>query len=159
MLDSRTKQPLHQKELHRAHTWSYTFTMVSAAQFKAMKNNKRKREVQDNEPDYEEYEPVDQNDTSSSEEESEESDEESILDDDDDEDASAFAGHGSLVKGKGRATGGENSFLDDEEPRPATKQATFKQKTLVLSSRGITHRMRHMMKDIANLLPHSKTGG
>lgn len=35
---------------------------------------------------------------------------------------------------------------------------TFKQKTLILSSRGITHRMRHMMKDIAALLPHSKTG-
>lgn len=128
--------------------------MVSAAQFKAMKNNKRKREVQDNEPDHEEYEPADNNDTSSSEDEedSEESDEGSMSGEDDE-------GNGSLVKGKGRATGGENSFLDDEEPRPSTKHATFKQKTLVLSSRGITHRMRHMMKDIANLLPHSKTGG
>ena len=34
----------------------------------------------------------------------------------------------------------------------------FKQKTLILCSRGITHRMRHMMKDLGALLPHSKTG-
>lgn len=135
--------------------------MVSAAQFKAMKNNKRKREVQSNEPDHEEYEPADNNDTSSSEDEEESDESEGSGSDDEeyDEDASAFVvGKGSLVKGKGRATGGENSFLQDEEARPATKQATFRQKTLILSSRGITHRMRHMMKDIANLLPHSKTG-
>jgi len=31
-----------------------------------------------------------------------------------------------------------------------------KQRTLVLSSRGITHRYRHLMNDIIDLLPHSK---
>lgn len=33
---------------------------------------------------------------------------------------------------------------------------TNKQKTLVLSSRGITHRYRHLMMDILQLLPHSR---
>lgn len=42
--------------------------------------------------------------------------------------------------------------------KAASSTATYKQKTLILSSRGITHRMRHMMKDLAALLPHSKTG-
>ena len=40
----------------------------------------------------------------------------------------------------------------------SAEKAVFKQKTLILSSRGITHRMRHMMKDLAMLLPHSKSG-
>jgi len=31
-----------------------------------------------------------------------------------------------------------------------------KQRVLVLSSRGITHRYRHLMNDIASLLPHCK---
>lgn len=33
---------------------------------------------------------------------------------------------------------------------------TNKQKTLVLSSRGITHRYRHLMMDILQLLPHAR---
>lgn len=139
--------------------------MVSSAQFKAMKSNKRKRVVQDNEPDHEEYEaaPADETSDSSEEDENDESEDESEGSEDEesdfDADASAFSstskGNSSIIKGKGRAAaaaGGENEELSD------TRQATFRQKTLILSSRGITHRMRHMMKDIANLLPHSKTG-
>ena len=33
---------------------------------------------------------------------------------------------------------------------------TNKQKTLVLSSRGITHRYRHLMMDLLQLLPHAR---
>jgi ribosome biogenesis protein BRX1 len=138
--------------------------MAPSALLKAMSNNKRKRVAQNEEPDFEEYEPADQNDTSSSESE-EESDEDSEEEDDseideDDENRSAFASaNGSLsksasAKGKGKARAGENG----EEDITSKQQGTFKSKTLVLSSRGITHRMRHMMKDVASLLPHSKTG-
>lgn len=138
--------------------------MVSSAQFKAMKSNKRKRVVQDNEPDHEEYEaaPADETSDSSEEDEDDESEDESEASEEEsdfDADASAFSstskGNSSIIKGKGRAAAaaGEN-----EESSNTTRQATFRQKTLILSSRGITHRMRHMMKDIANLLPHSKTG-
>lgn len=34
----------------------------------------------------------------------------------------------------------------------------FKQKTLMLSSRGVTHRMRHVMNDLSLLLPNIKKG-
>jgi hypothetical protein len=43
----------------------------------------------------------------------------------------------------------------DEESRDAP---VFKQKVLILSSRGITHRMRHLMNDLAVLMPQSKKG-
>jgi ribosome biogenesis protein BRX1 len=38
------------------------------------------------------------------------------------------------------------------------KKAPYKQRVLVLSSRGITQRQRHLMNDLASLLPHSKKG-
>ena len=34
----------------------------------------------------------------------------------------------------------------------------YKQRVLVLSSRGITQRQRHLMNDMSSLLPHSKKG-
>lgn len=34
-----------------------------------------------------------------------------------------------------------------------------KQRVLMLSSRGVTSRMRHLMKDLECLLPHTKKGG
>ncbi|KAI0340074.1 Brix-domain-containing protein [Trametopsis cervina] len=39
---------------------------------------------------------------------------------------------------------------------PAPKRIRNKQRVLLLSSRGITHRMRHLMTDIETLLPHVK---
>lgn len=123
-----------------------------------MKSNKRKRVTQDSEPDHEEYEPAQGDETSSSEESEDSEEDEDEFESEaegDDEDLDGVNGS-SLAKGKGRASA-ENSFLE-EDAAPATKSNTFRQKTLILSSRGITHRMRHMMKDIANLLPHSKTG-
>ncbi|KIK59535.1 hypothetical protein GYMLUDRAFT_169388 [Collybiopsis luxurians FD-317 M1] len=39
---------------------------------------------------------------------------------------------------------------------PAAKKRKNKQRVLLLSSRGVTHRMRHLMNDIEVLLPHVK---
>ena len=39
---------------------------------------------------------------------------------------------------------------------PAPKRN--KQRVLLLSSRGVTHRMRHLMSDLEALLPHVKKG-
>ena len=41
---------------------------------------------------------------------------------------------------------------------PAPKKKKNKQRVLLLSSRGITHRMRHFMNDLEALLPHVKKG-
>jgi hypothetical protein len=38
------------------------------------------------------------------------------------------------------------------------KKKRNKQRVLLLSSRGITHRMRHLMNDLETLLPHVKKG-
>jgi ribosome biogenesis protein BRX1 len=46
--------------------------------------------------------------------------------------------------------------VDVEEARPARKKN--KQRVLLLSSRGVTHRMRHLMNDLEVLLPHVKKG-
>lgn len=87
----------------------------------------------------------DDEDDEDSEEDDEEDDEESEVDDE--AEMSVFK---DVLggKGKGRALAEQNG----------EKRTVFKQKTLILSSRGITHRMRHMMKDLGALLPHSKTG-
>lgn len=54
----------------------------------------------------------------------------------------------SLVKDLKRKRG------DEETTAPTT--APYKQRVLVLSSRGITQRQRHLMSDLTSLLPHSK---
>lgn len=41
---------------------------------------------------------------------------------------------------------------------PIAKKKKNKQRVLLLSSRGITHRMRHLMNDLEALLPHVKKG-
>jgi ribosome biogenesis protein BRX1 len=47
---------------------------------------------------------------------------------------------------------------DDDAPATAVKKKKNKQRVLLLSSRGITHRMRHLMNDLEALLPHVKKG-
>ncbi|KAJ3822479.1 ribosome biogenesis protein BRX1 [Lentinula raphanica] len=42
------------------------------------------------------------------------------------------------------------------EAVPASKKRKNKQRVLLLSSRGVTHRMRHLMNDLEVLLPHVK---
>lgn len=46
--------------------------------------------------------------------------------------------------------------MDVDETAPKRKKN--KQRVLLLSSRGITHRMRHLMNDLEALLPHVKKG-
>jgi ribosome biogenesis protein BRX1 len=48
---------------------------------------------------------------------------------------------------------GNDEVVSEEVPRKRNKQ-----KVLLLSSRGITSRMRHLMNDLETLLPHSKKG-
>lgn len=47
----------------------------------------------------------------------------------------------------------------DASTAPKEKGEEFRQKTLLLSSRGVTHRMRHIMNDLSALLPQTKKGG
>ena len=63
------------------------------------------------------------------------------------------------AKGKGKRKAEEIMDVDEEETQaPAPKKMKNKQRVLLLSSRGITHRMRHLMNDLEALLPHVKKG-
>jgi len=55
-------------------------------------------------------------------------------------------------KGKRKA----DAMEVDEPSEQAPKRIKNKQRVLMLSSRGITHRMRHLMNDLETLLPHVK---
>ena len=48
--------------------------------------------------------------------------------------------------------------VDEDEPEVQVSKKKNKQRVLLLSSRGITHRMRHLMNDLEALLPHVKKG-
>jgi ribosome biogenesis protein BRX1 len=59
-------------------------------------------------------------------------------------------------KGKRKA-----DYMDvdnDASAEAQVKRKKNKQRVLLLSSRGVTHRMRHLMSDIEALLPHVKKG-
>ena len=59
------------------------------------------------------------------------------------------------ARGKGKRKLGDHVMTDGQsEP----KKLKNKQRVLLLSSRGITHRMRHLMNDLEALLPHVKKG-
>lgn len=51
----------------------------------------------------------------------------------------------------------KSDAMDEDEPEVQSKKKN-KQRVLLLSSRGITHRMRHLMNDLEALLPHVKKG-
>ena len=59
------------------------------------------------------------------------------------------------LKGKRKA---DDMDVDEETHDEPRKRIKNKQRVLLLSSRGITHRMRHFMNDIEALLPHVKKG-
>lgn len=59
------------------------------------------------------------------------------------------------TKGKGKRNA-DDLDVDEEVQQPKRKRN--KQRVLLLSSRGITHRMRHLMNDLEALLPHAKKG-
>ena len=52
----------------------------------------------------------------------------------------------------------EQMEVDEPEVISPKKTKKNKQRVLLLSSRGITHRMRHFMNDLEALLPHVKKG-
>ncbi|KAG6865937.1 hypothetical protein C0991_010438 [Blastosporella zonata] len=56
-------------------------------------------------------------------------------------------------KGKRKA---DDMDVDQDTEVLAPKKKKNKQRVLLLSSRGITHRMRHLMNDLEALLPHVK---
>ncbi|KAF8163528.1 ribosome biogenesis protein BRX1 [Crassisporium funariophilum] len=60
------------------------------------------------------------------------------------------------LKGKGKRKADAMEVDEEELPVTAVKQKKNKQRVLLLSSRGITHRMRHLMNDLEALLPHVK---
>lgn len=66
------------------------------------------------------------------------------------------------MKGKGKsekAEGDEDvTMADGDLASPTEKKKRNKQRVLLLSSRGVTHRMRHLMNDLEALLPHVKKG-
>jgi ribosome biogenesis protein BRX1 len=63
------------------------------------------------------------------------------------------------TEGKGKRKA-DAMDVDGDEPGdiPKPKKKRNKQRVLLLSSRGITHRMRHFMNDLEALLPHVKKG-
>ena len=61
-------------------------------------------------------------------------------------------------KAKGKRKADDMEVDDDQPSAPQTKRLRNKQRVLLLSSRGINHRMRHFMNDIEVLLPHTKKG-
>lgn len=80
--------------------------------------------------------------------------------------ASVFKAQSKKGKGKARAevddtlalaTAGQNGTTDVEEGEEK-KDKRRKDKVLMLSSRGVTQRMRHLMHDLEVLLPHIKKG-
>lgn len=60
------------------------------------------------------------------------------------------------AKGKGKRNA-DDMDVDQAIEVPAPKKRN-KQRVLLLSSRGITHRMRHFMNDLEALLPQVKKG-
>lgn len=60
----------------------------------------------------------------------------------------------NAAKRKGKRKADDTDVDISEEPKPKRN----KQRVLLLSSRGVTHRMRHLMSDLEALLPHVKKG-
>ncbi|KAF4614955.1 hypothetical protein D9613_002748 [Agrocybe pediades] len=61
------------------------------------------------------------------------------------------------IKGKGKRKADEMD-VDEVAEVQVEKKKKNKQRVLLLSSRGVTHRMRHLMIDLEALLPHVKKG-
>ena len=59
---------------------------------------------------------------------------------------------------KGKRKSEDMDVDEDVSAQSQVKRKKNKQRVLLLSSRGVTHRMRHLMSDIEALLPHVKKG-
>lgn len=72
--------------------------------------------------------------------------------------------HASAQRALAKSNGKGKRKADDmdvDEPAATSelpKKKRNKQRVLMLSSRGVTHRMRHLMNDLEALLPHIKKG-
>ena len=64
----------------------------------------------------------------------------------------------SKADGSGKGKRKAEDLEEEEAQAPAPKRIKNKQRVLLLSSRGFTHRMRHLMNDLETLLPHVKKG-
>lgn len=64
----------------------------------------------------------------------------------------------SARKGKRKAADLDMDGDGDASASVTARKKKNKQRVLLLSSRGITHRMRHLMNDLEALLPHVKKG-
>lgn len=67
----------------------------------------------------------------------------------------------NAAKRKGKRRADEMDVDVEEQAQEITevvKRKRNKQRVLMLSSRGITQRMRHLMADLETLLPHVKKG-
>ena len=62
------------------------------------------------------------------------------------------------LKGKGKRKADDMDVEEAQTEIALPKKKKNKQRVLLLSSRGITHRMRHFMNDLEALLPHVKKG-
>jgi len=60
-----------------------------------------------------------------------------------------------MAERKGKRPANEMEVEDDFATQPKRRN---KQRVLLLSSRGVTHRMRHLINDLETLLPHVKKG-
>ena len=62
------------------------------------------------------------------------------------------------AKKKGKRKADDIPIDEERNDTITTKKPKNKQRVLMLSSRGITHRMRHLMNDLEVLMPHVKKG-
>ncbi|KAK7035483.1 Ribosome biogenesis protein brx1 [Paramarasmius palmivorus] len=62
----------------------------------------------------------------------------------------------SKADAKGKRKADDMDVDEEAQSVSAPKKLKNKQRVLLLSSRGVTHRMRHLMNDIEALLPHVK---
>ena len=62
----------------------------------------------------------------------------------------------NAAKGKGKRKLDDGDVVMEDIELPKKKKN--KQRVLLLSSRGVTYRMRHLMNDLEALLPHVKKG-
>lgn len=73
-----------------------------------------------------------------------------------------MASRSAQTSSQALVAGGKKRKNEDREETEGAESAVqhrpYKSKVLILCSRGITYRMRHLMNDLANLITHSKKG-
>ena len=84
-------------------------------------------------------------------------DEQQEEDEQEDEDQAVVTKASKRDKGKGKALDKKTTVSTSDKNVVAAAQKR-KDKVLMISSRGITGRMRHLMLDLETLLPHLKKG-